>query len=75
MDRILATLGSAVLFASVLPEVAFSESIPPVGTTWKHEQILIWSALRQNSLPANALALGRCGMKLPTSYLYCGYHC
>jgi len=34
MDRLLATLCSAVLFASALPGIAFSESIPPVGT-WK----------------------------------------
>jgi hypothetical protein len=34
MDRLFATLGSAVLFASVLPQIAFSESVPPVGT-WK----------------------------------------
>jgi hypothetical protein len=34
MDRLLATLCFAVLFASVLPRIAFSESIPPVET-WK----------------------------------------
>jgi hypothetical protein len=34
MHRLLVTLCSAVLFAAVLPRIAFSEGIPPVGT-WK----------------------------------------
>jgi len=34
MHRLSATLCSSVLFAALLPGIAFSESIPPVGT-WK----------------------------------------